>query len=275
MERDDRLGAMAYAVFAPLALLTVIFGPALVLFAEATHVYWAWEIKPAMSAVWVGAGYTFGGIAITTMLIAGRWRSAIAPMIATWFFSLVIIAATSLHQDRFFLGTLNYYVWLVIYVALPFALPLIWWLNRSRDPGLQPNDIFLSETFSRIGAIAGGAVGLVSLLMVFSPLTAASFWPWQLTPLMSRIIGSWLLFVAVGLLCLLFERRYIAYRQYLIPAAVWFAILFFASFFHLDNFDFSHTGAWLWFGVTGGASLGAAGSYFYLERQALLINESP
>src|SRR5688500_5521346 len=112
---DDRLVPLVYGVFAPHALLTAIFGPALALFAESTHAYWAWEIKPAMSAVWLGAAYTFGAIALATMLAVGRWRAAIVPVVGTWAFAIVALAATLLHQDRFFLGTLNYYVWLAIY----------------------------------------------------------------------------------------------------------------------------------------------------------------
>jgi hypothetical protein len=266
MKSDDRLIVLAYIVFAPLALLTAIFGPALVLFPESTHAYWAWEIKPAMSAVWLGAAYTFGAIALATMLVVGRWRAAIVPVVGTWAFAIVALAATLLHHDRFFHGTLNYYVWLAIYLILPIALPLIWWLNRGRDPGPQPDDMLIPESLRLVAATVGGILALVSVLMVVSPSTAAGFWPWQLTPLMSRVIGAWILFIAAGLLCLLFERRYIAYRHYLLPASAWFAILFVASFFHLDNFDFSRAGAWVWFLVVGGASLAALGSYLYLER---------
>src|SRR4051794_10308277 len=106
MQRNDRLIPLLRASFVPLAVATAIFGPLLVLFADSTAAFWAWEIKPAMSAVWVGAGYTFGAIAITTMLRVGRWRSAIIPVIATWPFSLVMLFATVTHLDRFFLGTI-------------------------------------------------------------------------------------------------------------------------------------------------------------------------
>jgi hypothetical protein len=266
MQADDRLGWLAYVVFVPLAFLTAIFGPALVIFSESTPAYWAWEIRPEMSAVWVGGSYAFGAIAITVMLFTGRWRGVVVPVAATWTFSIVTLAATLLHQDRFFLGTLNYYVWLAIYLLLPVVLPLIWWLNRERDPGTLPDEALIPRAISMSAAALGGVVGLVSLLMVFSPSAGAGFWPWQLTPLMSRVIGAWLLFIATGLLCLLFERRVMAYRPYLLPAAMWFAVLFIASFFHLDNFDFSSARAWVWFGVAGGASVAALAGYLYLGR---------
>jgi hypothetical protein len=266
MEKKDRLMLPVWIAFVPLAGLTAIFGPLLVLFSDSTRSFWAWEITPAMSAVWVGAGYTFGAMAIVTMLLVGRWRGAVVAIAATWPFSIVMLAATLLHLDRFFLGTLNFYVWLAIYVVLPVALPLIWWLNRKQDPGPQAGDTLVPASPARLLGGVGVALALASLLLIVTPPVAASFWPWRLTPLMSQVIGGWILFVGVGLVCLLFERRYIAYRYFLISASIWMAILFVASFLHLDNFDFSRAASWLWFVLVGGASVGALGFYFYMER---------
>ena len=53
--RDDRLIPLTRIAFTPLALLTAIFGPLLYLFPATTAQYWAWEIKPEMSAAWVGS----------------------------------------------------------------------------------------------------------------------------------------------------------------------------------------------------------------------------
>lgn len=267
MHKDDRLVPLVYFSFAPLAVLTSIFGPLLVLLPDSTQNYWSWEIKPAMSTVWLGASYAFGAVAIVTMLAVRKWRAAMVPIFGTWTFSLVVCAATLIHLDRFFLGTINFYVWFAIYILLPVVLPLIWWLNRTHDPGPQPGDMLLSRTIAMAAASAGVVFGLLSLVLIFSPSTAAAFWPWTLTPLMSRIIGAWLLFIATGLVCMLFERRYIAYRYYLLPAALWFAIFFMASFFHIDNFDFSRPSSYLWFIITPLASLSAIGAFLLMESR--------
>ncbi|MEP6775266.1 MAG: hypothetical protein ABJA50_06680, partial [Chloroflexota bacterium] len=262
-----RLIPLVYFSFVPLAVLTAIFGPLLVLFPDSTQNYWSWEIKPAMSTVWLGASYAFGALAIVTMLAVRKWRAAIVPILGTWMFSLVACAATLLHLDRFFQGTVNFYVWFAIYIVLPVVLPVIWWLNRTHNPGPQPGDVLLSRTIAVAASSVGVVFGLLSLVLDFSPSTAAAFWPWTLTPLISRIIGAWLLFIATGLVCMLFERRYIAYRYYLLPAALWFAIFFVASFFHMDNFDFSRPTAYIWFALTAIASLSAAGSFLLMESR--------
>jgi hypothetical protein len=255
MGSKDRLIPLVWITFVPLAMLTAIFGPLLLVFPGSTSTFWAWQIKPDMSAVWLGAAYTFGALALTTMLRVGSWRAAVVPVIATWSFSIVMLAATLIHLDRFFLGTVNFYVWLAIYILLPVVLPLIWWLNRGQDHGPQPGDMPVPARFSIVAGSVGIILSLASLLMILDPATAARFWPWQLTPLMSRVIGGWVVFASVGLVCLFFERRYIAYRYFLPVAGVWMAILFSASWFHLGDFNPARAATWIWFALVGGLAV--------------------
>jgi hypothetical protein len=267
MQKDDRLIWLPYVAFGVLIPLTGIYGPLLILLSTSTQTFWAWEVKPAMSSVWIGAGYTFGAVAISTMLIKGRWRSAILPIVATFALSVGLLGATLLHLDRFFLGTIPFYVWLIIYIYLPLGLPLIYVLNRHRDPGVQPTDLLVPPLFARIAGIAGVLVILFGLFMFVSPTALAPVWPWQLTPLMSRVIGSWIMFMGAAAACLLFERRYIAYRYFLPCGIFWFTLLFIAALFHLDNFNFSQPSAWLFFVIVGGAVIGLIVDFLYFERR--------
>src|SRR5882724_10730367 len=130
MTGDDRLSPLARWVFLPLVPFTAVFGPLLVLAPGHTAAYWAWTIQPSMSAVWEGAGYTFGACAITTMLVLNRWRTSILAIIATIPFAYAMIVATLLHLDRFATGSPRFWVWLAIYIVLPIGLPLILARNR-------------------------------------------------------------------------------------------------------------------------------------------------
>jgi hypothetical protein len=207
------------------------------LFSGSTNDFWAWTIRPDMSAFWVGAGYTFGAVAITTMLLVGRWRASIVPVVSTLPFAVVMLAATLIHHDRFFEGSARYYVWLAIYAYLPFALPAMLVLNLGRDPGPDAEDILLPASIRTVLVVGGLPVGVLGLVLAVAPHALASSWPWMLTPLMSRVIGGWLLFIAAGSLCPLFECRYVAYRFYLPTAAFWFSLLLAGSFIHRDDFD--------------------------------------
>jgi hypothetical protein len=233
---DDRLPFVARLGFTPLAFFTAVFGPMLLLRPGATADYWAWPIAPEMSAVWVGAGYTFGALAITTMLVAGRWTAAIVPVVATWPFAVVMLAATVIHNDRFFTDSAGYFIWLAIYVLLPVALPVMYHAGRKHNPAPHARDLPMPAGLCRVLTLAGVIALALGLAMVLAPGLLDQSWPWPLTPLMSRVIGGWVLFLAAGALCTLFERRYAAYRLYLPVAGVWLAILFVASLFHTSDF---------------------------------------
>jgi hypothetical protein len=220
-----------------------------------------------MSTVWIGAAYTFGAIAITTMLVVGRWRSALIPVAATWPFAMVMLAATLIHSDRFFTEKAGYYLWLAIYLILPFALPAMFVLNRDKAPGRTDADLLLPFRLRGALAIAGCVVGLVGLFLVLKPTLLDQSWPWLLTPLMSRVIGGWLLFLATGGLATLVEPRYEAYRYYFPVAAVWFALLFVNSVVHLEDFDFGKTSAALFFVVVAAAVVGAVSIFFVMEQR--------
>jgi hypothetical protein len=85
--------------------------------------------------------------------------------------------------------------------------------------------------------------------LLFSPATAASFWPWELTPLMSRVISGWILFIGAGSLCIFLERRYKVYREFIMAAIVWFSMLLLAGILHRSDFDFTRPSAYIFFGV--------------------------
>jgi hypothetical protein len=83
---------------------------------------------------------------------------------------------------------------------------------------------------------------------------------------MSRVIGGWILFLATGSIFMCVERRLIAYTLFLPAAGAWMSLLFAASLFHLDNFNFSEASGWLWFVLVGLAALAIFGLYVYLRR---------
>lgn len=247
--QDDRLIFLTKAAFGPLAVFTAIFGPLLFLFPGSTATYWAWEIRPEMSAAWVGAGYTFGALAIWTILIMNRWHKLFVPIVATWTLSTVMLIATIMHWDRFFINRIQFWIWFIIYIFLPVGLPLIWVLNSRRSIPAQANEMLLPQPLV-MGFAAGGIAGVVlGLILLFSPATAASFWPWELTPLMSRVISGWVLFIGVGALCTLLERRYKVYREFILAATVWFFLLLVAGIWHRSDFDFTRVSSYIFFGL--------------------------
>jgi hypothetical protein len=247
MERDDHLILLTKAALWPLAVLTVFFGPALFLFPGRTDVTWSWEIQPEMSAIVVGAGYILGLLTIPGLLLRNQWHALNTALWVTWTFSTAMLLATLLHLDRFFVGTLRFYVWFIVYLLMPFALPVAWWFNRRYSAPRKPDDLVFETPVRYGGLIAGLLLTGLGLFMFINPPGAAAIWPWQLTPLMSRVIGGWAMFFGTGGIVLFLEPRYSAYRALLSSVVVYDILLLIGTFRYLDQFDFTRSSTWIWF----------------------------
>ena|SRR5215208_2668659 len=247
MERDDHLILLTKAALWPLAILSAIFGPMLFFLPSQTDLTWSWQIRPEMNAVAVGAGYIFGAFSITTLLLKNQWHGLNIAIWGTWIFSVAMLLATLIHMDRFFVGTLRFDIWFVIYLVLPFALPAAWWFNRRTSAPRRRADLVFSAVIRKGGLITGLLFLGFGLFMFINPPGAASIWPWQLTPLMARVLGGWVMFIGGGAIVLYFEPRYSAYRAVLPSVVIWHITLLVGSLLHLDSFDLTRAASWVWF----------------------------
>jgi hypothetical protein len=275
MERDDHLIFLTKAALWPLAVLTVFFGPTLFLFPGRTDVTWSWEIRPEMSAVVVGAGYILGALTIPGLLLRNKWHALNTALWVTWTFSTAMLLATLLHLDRFFLGTLRFYVWFIIYLILPFALPVAWWFNRRYSAPRKPDDLVFASTVRYGGLIFGLVLTALGLFMFLNPSGAAAIWPWQLTPLMSRVIGGWVMFFGTGGIVLYIEPRYSAYRALLASVVIYDILLLIGSFRYLGQFDFTRSGTWVWFLFLVTGILSITGLVILYERRYRQRRQGP
>lgn len=271
-KRDDRLIPLTRIAFGFLALLSIISGPLLYLYPGGTARYWAWEIQPEMSAVWLGAGYTFAAMALLTLLLIGRFQKMLVILLSAWPFSCVMLFATLVHLDRFFVDRITFWAWLIIYFVVPFAFPAAWLLNKKYASPQQGDELQFPKNSAYIAALVSLGIFLLAAILIFNPAMAASFWPWNLTPLMSRVIGGWILSWSAAALSLVFERRYLAYREFIPEAGIWFALILIGGWRYLDQFDFSRPAAYVFFGVLILLTLLMFYLFFSLERQYRKVN---
>jgi hypothetical protein len=259
-QKDDRLIPSTRIIFGFLAVLTIISGPLLYLYPGGTAQYWAWEVQPEMSAVWLGAGYTFGAMSLLTLLFIGPFQKLFVSLLAIWPFSCAMLFATVIHIDRFFVDRLTFWIWLITYIILPFAFPAIWLLNKKQAIPHQGDELQFPKNSAYIAGLISFGLFLLAAVLIFNPAMAASFWPWNLTPLMSRVIGGWILALAASALSLVFERRYLAYRELMFEAGLWLVLILIGGWRYSEQFDFSRPSTYIFF---GGLSLVTL-SMFYL-----------
>jgi hypothetical protein len=122
-------------------------------------------------------------------------------------FTVVTLAATLLHLDRFHLqpefadrplqARAAAWFWLAVYVAVPVGMLAVL-VPQERAPGADPPPRNPVRPVLRAALAVESAVLLAVGAALFTvPSTAAALWPWPLTPLTARVVAAWL--VAFGL----------------------------------------------------------------------------
>jgi hypothetical protein len=174
--------------------------------AERTDRYFSWTIDAPTTAVVLGSFY-FAAIILT--LLGGTQRAwvrtrAVVP--GTWAFVTLVLLATLIHLDAFrphmdspnAITRFEFWVWIGAYTVEPVGLLLFGFLQR-RMPGTDPprGEPAPPALYLRAGTVAGWVATLVGAGLFLFPDTAIDLWSWPLTPLTSRILGSW--FVGAGL----------------------------------------------------------------------------
>ena len=188
-------------VFAGLALCA---GALLFFGATRTDAWWSWTIAPPLTAATLGAFYW---AACVLILIAARskyWVQARPAVYPITVIALLLLVITLVHIDRFDLDSLFGVFWVVVYALVPVVLA--WAIadqlgtdgedkrGARRLPGLLRGALLVEG----VAMLAGGA------LLLIAPGAADDIWPWALTPLTSRAIGSFLF--GVGLAALIAAR---------------------------------------------------------------------
>jgi hypothetical protein len=243
------------------AIASVIFwlGLSLFVFPSNTDDLFAWTIQPPLTAAFLGASYW----ASTTLAVAcaserewARGRAFAAPYFIA---GVVLLWVTIVHWDRFHMDEVTGWLWLVLYAIFPPSVLLL--LGRQlRTPGTEP------QRGPRIAPALLALIGLQGVVMValgtalvIAPGDADSLWPWQLTPLTGRAIGTFVLSQGTLSLMVCLERDWTRMRPPMLQMLVLGTLHLLAVARYSDTLDWDTTGAWLYLGFV--VSLLAVGAY--------------
>jgi Trk-type K+ transport system membrane component len=268
LARDDRIlpaTKVALIIVVPFLVLAFLI---LYFFPEDSGERFAWAIKPAMTALFIGAGYLGGGYQFVRLILGREWHRygmAFPPVVT---FTVAMLAATLLHWDRFDIHHFPFQLWLVLYIVTPFLITGLWWTNRRTDPvAPEPGDPLLP----RAANFAFGALGVVTLIAALTvfvkPQLAIGVWSWTLTPLTARVLAGWFALMGVGSLVLARERRWSACRVALQSFMLWHGLVLAGAFWHEQ--DFGKRGlmnGYVLATVTGLAGMGAL--YLLMEARS-------
>src|ERR687885_96834 len=196
-------------VLRPMRALLVVFGvltllavAALFVRPETTDRYFAWTIKPPVTAAFLGAAYLAGCTLVVLSLRAVAWAHARAAVVTILVFTVLTLVATVVHLDRFHLqvdrpaARAAAWFWLAVYVSVPLVMVVLLALQQ-RAEGVHPDRARPLPRWLAVALAAEGAVMFAVGAVLFVRPGTISAWPWALSPLTSRAVGAWL--VSFGL----------------------------------------------------------------------------
>ncbi|HEX9018287.1 MAG TPA: hypothetical protein VF806_03830, partial [Anaerolineaceae bacterium] len=190
--KDDRIFPVTRWVLAVVNVALLFAFLVLYLEPQTTRTNFAWEIKPNLTAVFMGAGYISGAYMFLFAIFGRKWHRVKNSLPPVSTFAAVMLVVTLLHYDRFIHSNLGFILWLIIYIITPFLVPWLWFHNRRTDPGtLDTRDRIVPQWVRWLA----GLVGITSLLFwvvnFVVPGLLIGFWPWKLTPLTARTLCAW------------------------------------------------------------------------------------
>lgn len=211
--------------------------------------YFAWPISPRMSSMMLGATYMGGAYFFLVVVYSRQWRHVWLGFLPVSAFAATMGLATLAHWDLFVHDRFGFLVWAVLYFAVPFVLPALWYRNRQLAVGadVEP-DRDVAPVIRRGFGGLGTVLTVAGLTLFLAPDLMAAAWPWQLSPLTARVMA------AIYLLPGLFGIALAAYgtwdgTRYLLQAlAVSIALMLVAVVVARADFDWSRPTSWLFAG---------------------------
>jgi hypothetical protein len=270
--RDDRvLLATRWLSAIIIPFLLAAFG-VLYLLPEHTGELFAWNIQPRMTSMMLGEAYLAGSYFFVRAVLSPRWHWIAVGFLPVTTFATLMGISTILHWDRFNHGSIAFWTWVVLYFTTPFLVPLVWWRNRKTDPGTPDTRDLLVPAWARwvIGILGAGAV-LISLLFFLQPVFMIGIWPWKLTPLTARVMGTLFALAGVGAICISSDARWSALRIAFQSQMIALVLVMIAIVFSWGDFRQANPLTWIF--VVGMLFLLVVSPifYFWMERNRSVV----
>lgn len=230
--------------------LLFIAGVQLFILSAQTDTYFAWTIPLPLTAAFMGAGYWAALAHAFVILSNPSWEGARVSTPAAFTATTLLLIATLLHLDQFHLDSpalitrFVTWVWILVYVVTPpiFLYFLVRQFRRAGNEGATKTPLpgWVRSVFyilAAFGIIFG--LGLFFLPDIFMP-----FWPWNLAPLASRAVGTWLATFGVAAATLAWVNDRVGGKGALASLAAFCILQFVVLLRYPGSVDFSKPLAW-------------------------------
>lgn len=212
-QHSDRISLETRIIGALVILVLLLAFVALYIDPTHTDQDFAWTILPPTSAILMGAGYTAGAYFFARAVTERKWHRVQAGFLPITAFTVCMLAATVLHWGRFHHGQLVFYLWFVIYLITPVAVPFLWWRNRTTAAqDLEERDVRFSRWLRMVLGIAAGGAILAFVIVYAIPSILITLAPWKLTELTARVFAGWSILTLASVVSIAIDGRWSATR---------------------------------------------------------------
>jgi hypothetical protein len=262
--RDDRVLTFTRVLSLVIAPFLVVAFVLLYFFPGDTRRLFAWTINRTMTPMVLASAY-FGG-AYFFLRVPGqrRWNALKTGFLSVTLFATLLGIATVIHWDRFNHGHVAFWVWTGLYFTAPFLVFGGWLANRRYEAPAGADE-------ARLGSVVRWVVGLIGLLalvqgivMFLVPGRVIPLWPWMLTPLTCRVIGSIFCLGSAGI-GVLVDPRWTTVRLMLQVEVVMVTLMLVAAVRARAEFDTGRPLIWLMLGGFVSVLLGSAYLWYTME----------
>jgi hypothetical protein len=186
------------------SLLTALAFVVLFVLSASTEQFFAWTVRPPVTAAFLGAAYAVGCVLEILAVRAGTWAAVRIPYVTIAVFVMLTLLATVLHIDRFHFGSpgavarFAAWLWLAVYLVVP-VLMVIMLVAQERRIGPNSDGTVAVPRFLSAALLAQGVLLLgLGAALYLVPSMESVLWPWPLTPLTARAVAAWLLAFGLG-----------------------------------------------------------------------------
>jgi hypothetical protein len=155
--------------------------------------WFTWTVVPDAGARLLAVMYANAIVLAVVALLQPDWAHARVIFVLITVFAVAATVMTFFNLDPFRAHPwyhLGY--WLTGYGVLILTAPAILIWQERLHGGRLPVELPMSRLQRVTGAVAGAAMGGVSLALLIDPAGFSDLWPWDIAPLTGRLVGVWL-----------------------------------------------------------------------------------
>jgi hypothetical protein len=179
----------------------VLFG-----FPRQTGRLFAWTISSTMTSMTLASAYLGGAYFFASVSREKRWNVVQTGFASVALFASLLGVTTILHWDRFNHRNIAFWLWVALYFTTPFLVALCWVANQRVASAAAPDEVRIGRIPQWTIVIVGMLALAQGLVMFIAPAVVIPIWPWMLTPLTCRVVGSIFCLGSAGIMALIDPR---------------------------------------------------------------------